>query len=140
MVDTLTPAERSELMARVRSKDTRPEILVRRLVHAMGYRYRLHVRRLPGSPDLVFPRLRKVLFVHGCFWHQHPNPECKIARLPKSRPEFWRPKLEGNRRRDKRQQEALLDLGWRFMVVWECETWDIPGLIEKIQMFLAEDE
>ncbi|BBL73238.1 very short patch repair endonuclease [Methylomagnum ishizawai] len=140
MVDTLTPAERSELMARVRSKDTRPEILVRRLVHAMGYRYRLHVRRLPGSPDLVFPRLRKVLFVHGCFWHQHPNLECKIARLPKSRPEFWRPKLEGNRRRDKRQQEALLDLGWRFMVVWECETWDIPGLIEKIQMFLAEDE
>ncbi|SMF93503.1 T/G mismatch-specific endonuclease [Methylomagnum ishizawai] len=140
MVDTLMPAERSELMARVRSKDTRPEILVRRLVHAMGYRYRLHVGRLPGSPDLVFPRLRKVLFVHGCFWHQHPNPRCKIARLPKSRPEFWHPKLEGNRRRDERQQEALLDLGWHFMVVWECETWDIPSLIEKIQMFLAEDE
>lgn len=140
MVDTLTPVERSGLMARVRSKDTRPEILVRSLIHAMGYRFRLHVRKLPGSPDLVFPRLRKVLFVHGCFWHRHPNPECKIARLPKSRQEFWRPKLEGNRRRDKRQQEALLDLGWRFMVVWECETRNIPELAEKIREFLEEDE
>ncbi len=127
-------------MARVRSKDTRPEMAVRRLVHGMGYRYRLHGRDLPGCPDLVFPRLRKVLFVHGCFWHRHPNPECKLARLPKSRLDFWLPKLEENRRRDREQQEALLDLGWRFLVVWECETPDIPNLVEKLRMFLAEDE
>lgn len=140
MADTLTAAERSELMGRVRSKDTQPELAVRRLLHRMGYRYRLHRKDLPGHPDLVFPGPRKVLFVHGCFWHQHPNPECKIARLPKSRQEFWRPKLEGNRRRDLRQQEALLDLGWRFLVVWECETWDLPGLAEKLSLFLTEDE
>ena len=140
MTDTYTPAQRSELMARVRSKDTRPERLVRRLAHRMGYRYRLHYRKLPGRPDLVFPRLKKALFVHGCFWHQHPNPECRLTRLPKSRLEYWRPKLENNRRRDQRQQDALLDLGWRFMVIWECETLDIPRLADKIQTFLTEDE
>lgn len=140
MVDTLTAAERSELMARVRSKNTRPELTVRRLVHRMGYRYRLHRKDLPGCPDLVFPSLRKVVFVHGCFWHQHPNPECTLARMPKSRPEFWRPKLEGNRQRDSRQQEQLLDLGWRFLVVWECETRDMPRLAAKLSLFLTEDE
>jgi DNA mismatch endonuclease (patch repair protein) len=140
MVDTLTPAERSELMSRVRSKDTRPEIVVRRLLHRMGYRYRLHERKLPGRPDLVFPRLRKAVFVHGCFWHQHPNPECRMTRLPKSRLDYWRAKLERNRRRDGQQQEALLDLGWRFLVVWECETYDLASLAAKIQTFLTEDE
>lgn len=140
MTDILTPAERSELMSRVRSKDTRPELLVRKLVHRMGYRFRLHARRLPGSPDLVFPRLRKVLFVHGCFWHQHPNPLCRIARMPKSRQDYWRAKLDRNRCRDSRQQQALLDLGWRFLVVWECETQDLASLAEKIQMFLTEED
>ena len=99
-MDTLSKAQRSERMSRVRGKDTKPELLVRRLVHGMGYRYRLHRRDLPGTPDLVFPGRRKVIFVHGCFWHRHPDPACKLARLPKSRTDFWLPKLEGNRARD----------------------------------------
>jgi DNA mismatch endonuclease (patch repair protein) len=140
MTDSLSAAQRSELMSRIRAKDTRPELAVRRLLHHMGFRFRLHVRNLPGCPDLVFPRLRKVVFVHGCFWHQHPNPECKMARMPKSREQFWRRKLEGNRRRDLMKQEALLDMDWRFLVVWECELRDIPNLVDKLRMFLAGDE
>ena len=136
MADTLTPAERSERMGRVRAKDTKPEMVVRRLIHRMGFRYRLHVRELPGCPDLVFPRFRKVLFVHGCFWHRHPESTCKLARLPKSRLDFWRPKLEGNRLRDIENQGALLALGWRFMVIWECEIGDVQALGNKIKMFL----
>lgn len=108
-------------MSRVRAKNTKPEMIVRRLVHGMGYRYRLHDRRVPGSPDLVFRGRGKVIFVHGCFWHRHPDPTCKLARMPKSRQEFWGPKLEGNRERDARTQEALEREGWRSMVVWECE-------------------
>lgn len=140
MVDTLTPAERSERMGRVRGKNTKPEMVVRRLVHGMGYRYRLHDRDLPGCPDLVFPRFRKALFVHGCFWHRHTAPACKLARLPKSRLDFWRPKLEGNRRRDEENQAALLIRGWRFMVIWECEIKAIHDLGSKIQSFLEGDE
>jgi DNA mismatch endonuclease (patch repair protein) len=139
MADTLTPAERSERMGRVRGKDTKPEMVVRRLVHGMGYRYRLHRRDLPGRPDLVFPRFRKVIFVHGCFWHRHPDPECKLARLPKSRLDFWLPKLEGNRRRDEANQAALLALGWHFLVIWECEIKDAQHLVVKIKNFLGED-
>lgn len=127
-------------MGRVRSKDTKPEMFVRRLAHGMGYRYRLHRRDLPGHPDLVFPQRRKAIFVHGCFWHRHPDPECKLARLPKSRLDFWLPKLEGNRRRDEANQAALLALGWRFMVIWECETKDAQYLEVKIKNFLDEDE
>lgn len=140
MTDSLSAAQRSELMSRIRAKDTRPELAVRRLLHRMGFRFRLHVRNLPGCPDLAFPRLRKVVFVHGCFWHQHPNPECRMARLPKSREQFWRRKLEGNRRRDLMKQEALLDMGWRFLVIWECELRDIPNLVDKLRMFLVGDE
>ncbi len=137
MVDTLTQTERSERMGRVRAKNTKPEMAVRRVVHRMGYRYRLHDRNLPGSPDLVFPRFRKALFVHGCFWHRHSDPACKLARLPKSRLDFWEPKLEGNRRRDEENQAALLVLGWRFMVVWECEIGD-KDLEIKLRSFLRE--
>jgi DNA mismatch endonuclease (patch repair protein) len=140
MADILTPAERSERMARVRAKNTKPEMMVRRLVHGMGYRYRLHRRDLPGCPDLVFPRLRKAVFVHGCFWHRHPDPECKLARLPKSRLDFWLPKLEGNRRRDEANQAALLALGWRFLVIWECEIKKTQYLVIKVKNFLDEDE
>jgi DNA mismatch endonuclease, patch repair protein len=106
-------------MSLVRSKDTAVELSVRRAVHSMGYRYRLHVRALPGQPDLVFPRRRLALFVHGCFWHRHPG--CPLARLPKSKLDFWEPKLEGNRTRDLRVQEELRELGWGHAVVWECE-------------------
>ncbi len=101
-MDTLTPGERSERMARVRGKDTGPEMRVRRLIHGMGYRYRLHRGGLPGRPDLVFASRRAVVFVHGCFWHQHPDPECRLARMPKSRQAIWWEKLRAKRERDER--------------------------------------
>jgi len=139
MADTLTTAERSARMSRVRGKDTKPEMLVRRLVHGMGYRYRLHDRGLPGTPDLVFRGRRKVIFVHGCFWHRHPSPECKLARMPKSRRDFWGPKLEGNRERDERNREALTQEGWRQMVVWECECGQLEQLKNKLSDFLGDE-
>jgi DNA mismatch endonuclease (patch repair protein) len=111
-------------MSLVRGKDTKPELRVRRFLHAAGLRYRLHDARLPGRPDLVFRSRRVVVFVHGCFWHRHPDPACKLARLPKSRLDFWRPKLEGNADRDRRKIAALEADGWRVIVVWECQTRD----------------
>lgn len=111
---------RSAQMALVRSRDTKPEMRVRKALHAAGLRYRLHDRRLPGAPDLVFPSRRIVVFVHGCFWHCHPG--CSAARMPKSRLEFWKPKLAGNVERDRRTQDELQALGWTVLVIWECET------------------
>ncbi len=115
---------RSKQMALVRHKDTKPELRVRRFLHAAGLRYRLHDKRLPGKPDLVFSSRRVVIFVHGCFWHQHPDPACKLARLPKSRLEFWGPKLFGNAERDRVIACALETAGWSVFTVWECETKD----------------
>lgn len=140
MADTLTIAERSERMRRVRGKDTKPELMVRRLVHRLGYRFRLHRKDLPGKPDLVFPGRRKVIFVHGCFWHRHPEPTCPLARLPKSRLEFWLPKLEANRERDVRNLRSLESLGWQALVIWECETKDGSKLIDRIRGFLDDHE
>ncbi len=136
-MDTLTPDQRSKRMALVRNKDTRPEMLVRRLVHGLGYRYRLHRADLPGKPDLVFPSRRKVLFVHGCFWHRHPG--CKNTRMPKSRLDFWRTKLETNRERDLKSQEELVAGGWGVLVVWECQVGEV-GLVDRIRRFLDGDE
>lgn len=135
-MDTLTAEARGERMSRVRGKDTKPELLVRRLTHGMGYRFRLHKRDLPGRPDLVFPSRRKVIFVHGCYWHRHPDPECKLARLPKSRLDFWLPKLEGNRQRDLRNIDELTRLGWGVLVLWECELRDVASLQLRIRAFL----
>ncbi|MCW5725075.1 MAG: DNA mismatch endonuclease Vsr [Maricaulaceae bacterium] len=135
-MDNLSPEERSERMARVRGRDTKPEMVVRRLVHAMGYRYRLHGRGLPGKPDLVFGPRQKVVFVHGCFWHRHPDPECAFARLPKSRLDFWLPKLEANRERDLKNQAKLLEMGWRVLVVWECQLKDRDSLRDALRGFL----
>ena len=126
-------------MRRITGKNSKPEMIVRSLVHGLGYRYRLHRRDLPGSPDLVFPSRRKVIFVHGCFWHRHPDPTCKLARLPKSRQDFWGPKLMGNRQRDIRQQEELEQLGWRFLVVWECQVRYGEQLENIITEFLGEN-
>lgn len=140
MTDTLTLDERSERMKRIRSINTKPEMMVRRLVHRMGYRYRLHRRDFPGCPDLVFPRFHKVIFVHGCFWHRHQDPLCKLARLPKSRLDFWLPKLEGNRLRDHKIQADLLSLGWRFLIIWECQVKNTPYLVSKIDNFLKGNE
>ncbi|WP_260292393.1 very short patch repair endonuclease [Sedimenticola hydrogenitrophicus] len=117
---------RSAQMARVRGRDTKPEMRVRKALHAAGLRYRLHDRRLPGTPDLVFPSRRVALFVHGCFWHRHPG--CAAARLPKTRLEFWEPKLTGNVERDGRNHAALEAAGWEVMVIWECETRDRAAL------------
>ena len=111
-------------------------MLIRSLVHRMGYRFRLHRKDLPGKPDLVFPSRRKAIFVHGCFWHWHPDPNCKHARMPKSRPEFWRPKLEGNRRRDRENRQNLSELGWEVLEIWECEIADLEKIGARIQAFL----
>lgn len=135
-LDTLTPAERSERMSLVRGKDTRPELLVRRLLHAMGYRYRLHGVDLPGKPDLLFPVRRKIILVHGCFWHRHPNTRCKLARLPKSGLAFWVPKLEANRARDLKHQRRLRAMGWRCLVVWECQLNEPERLSARLRQFL----
>jgi DNA mismatch endonuclease (patch repair protein) len=133
-VDNLSPAERSEIMARVRAKNSRPELVVRKIVFALGYRYRLHVRKLPGCPDLVFKNRRKVIFVHGCFWHRHAG--CALARMPKSRLGFWVPKLEGNRKRDERNKRALMKDGWKVLTIWECQLRDTGRLQAVVRRFL----
>jgi DNA mismatch endonuclease (patch repair protein) len=128
--------QRSRQMSKVRGKDTKPEMTVRKLVHRLGYRYRLHRRDLPGSPDLVFPGRRKVILVHGCFWHRHPDPACRLARMPKSRLEFWGPKLTANAERDIRVARALTDLGWDALTLWECEIKSNHDLEDRIIRFL----
>ena len=110
-------------MALIRARDTKPELKVRRAIHAAGLRYRLHAKDLPGRPDLVFRSRLIVIFVHGCFWHQHPDRSCKLARMPKSRLEFWRPKLVGNRQRDILTRGELEARGWSVLEVWECKRW-----------------
>lgn len=137
-MDTLSSDERSYVMSLVRAKDTKPEMVIRRLVHRLGYRYRLHVRDLPGSPDMVFPSRVSVVFVHGCFWHRH---NCTNGRrLPKSRVKWWREKLEGNRRRDQAQRRKLQRLGWRVLTIWECQTLSSKQdkLADRIVRFLEE--
>ena len=115
----------------------RPERIVRSIVHRMGYRFRLHRGGLPGTPDLVLPRYRAVIFVHGCFWHWHPDPRCPIAGLPKSNVGYWRPKLTRNRQRDRRNATALEAAGWGVLTVWECELRDLDGVMSRVYEFLA---
>lgn len=118
MTDFLTPAERSERMSRIRGKHTRPEVTLRKALHRLGMRYRLHSAGLPGKPDIVFPRYKAIVFVHGCFWHRHPG--CSIATTPKSNTDFWLDKFQKNIARDTKVAQALELLGWRVFVVWEC--------------------
>jgi DNA mismatch endonuclease (patch repair protein) len=133
-MDSLSPAERSERMRRVRGKDSKVELHVRRLVHKLGYRFRKHAPDLPGHPDMVFRRRQKAIFVHGCFWHRH---DCAMGnRLPKSRLDFWEPKLSANRRRDEQQLGELARLGWQVLVIWECETGDDAQLAGRVRAFL----
>lgn len=134
MTDTLTPSSRSALMSRIRGKDTKPELVVRSLLHRMGYRFRLHRRDLPGSPDIVLPRLGVVVFVHGCFWHRHPR--CKGATSPKSNTNFWQNKFAANVERDKRNRRDLRRLGWKVMVVWECDLKKPERLQPRLRKFL----
>ena len=138
MADKLTPERRTENMRRIKSKGMKPEMLVRSLVHALGYRYRLHRAGLPGKPDLVFPSRRKVVFVHGCFWHGHDDPACVDGqRQPKSNLGYWLPKLARNKARDADNAAALTALGWQVMTVWECETRKSAGLEQRIRVFLG---
>lgn len=125
---------RSEQMRLIRSKDTKPELAVRRALFALGYRYRLHSNKLPGKPDLSFPSRKKALFIHGCFWHRHSG--CKKTRTPKTRLDYWNPKFAANVERDARNQAQLRAEGWKFMVVWECELHDIERLTRRIVAFL----
>lgn len=136
-LDTLSPSERSERMSRIRNKDTNPEMRVRRLVHSLGYRYRLHRKDLPGRPDLVFSSRRKAIFVHGCFWHRHPGcPRCRFPKSPETA-DFWREKLLGNEKRDHINQAELLEIGWSVLVIWECETEDPQKLKALIRDFFG---
>jgi DNA mismatch endonuclease (patch repair protein) len=125
-------------MARIRKKDSRPELIVRRLLHAMGYRYRLHDSSLPGNPDIVLKRHRKVIFVHGYFWHRHDCPDGR--KLPKSKPDYWGPKLEGNRRRDQESIKSLRAVDWHVITIWECETRNETGLGQKLSGLLQIDD
>jgi DNA mismatch endonuclease, patch repair protein len=133
-MDTVAKTVRSEIMRRVRSVDTMPEMKVRRLVHAMGFRYRLHGRGLPGKPDLVFPSRQKVIFVHGCFWHRH---NCEAARLPTSNVEYWRGKQRRNAARDRRNLREIVKAGWKALVIWECELRNAERTRKNIRMFLT---
>ncbi len=136
MVDVHTPEQRSHNMAAIRSKNTKPEMAVRRLVHRMGYRFRLHRKDLPGNPDLAFIRQRKVMFVHGCYWHMH---RCRFGRVvPRTNAEFWRIKRESNRRRDKANLREIRRLGWDALVIWECQLKDMNALEKKIRCFLDD--
>jgi DNA mismatch endonuclease (patch repair protein) len=137
MPDVMTSEQRSGCMASIRSKNTRPELIVRSLVHRMGYRFRLHRRELPGKPDLVFVSSRSVIFVHGCFWHQHAG--CRFASKPATRAEFWSGKFEANVSRDGRVRRKLIEMGWRVLVIWECETRDLVELQKRIRQFLEAE-
>lgn len=135
-MDSLTAVERSALMRRIGSRDTGPELLVRRLAHRLGYRFRLYDARLPGHPDLVFPSRCKAIFVHGCFWHRHNR--CSLARPPKTRRDFWLLKLERNKTRDAANRRALTRMGWSSLVVWQCELSNPAKAMVKLIAFLED--
>ena len=137
MVDTLSRKARSERMARIKSHSTGPEKVVRSFVRDLGVKFRTHDTSLPGSPDLAVQQFKKAIFVHGCFWHRHGSGRCRLARLPKSRHEFWIPKLEQNRKRDLRKQKRLNGLGWSYIVVWECQLIHAERVRARIGKFLA---
>ena len=134
MSEKLNPEQRSRNMAAVKNKNTAPEIIVRKTLHRLGYRFRLHRRDLPGNPDIVLPKYRAVIFVHGCFWHGHPG--CSRASRPQTNAEFWNTKLDKNLRRDQEVQARLHALGWRVLVIWQCRTKDREQLEQQINHFL----
>lgn len=134
MADTRTPEQRRRIMQAVGTKDTGPEMMVRKLLHAHGYRFRLHRKDLPGKPDIVFPGRRKILMIHGCYWHGHT---CDKGKLPKSKLAYWAPKIDANRKRDTANEQALCDHGWEVLTVWQCETRDHNLLADRLIAFLG---
>ena len=134
-MDRISRERRSANMARIQAKDTAPEMVVRKIAHRLGFRFRLHRCELPGKPDLVFPSLKKIIFVHGCFWHRHAG--CQLAYAPKSNQEFWMEKFEKNVQRDETNAKLLAERGWDVLIVWECETKDTDALRSKIDVFLS---
>lgn len=137
MTDRISPEDRSRLMSRVKRSNTKPELVVRRLMHSRGWRYRLHVKGMPGTPDMVFPAWKAVLFVNGCFWHGHA---CRLGRPPSSRPEFWGPKIQANRERDLRKINQLVSESWRVMTVWQCSLNKPEVALSQIEGFLRSTE
>jgi len=133
LVDIISEAQRSWNMSRIKGKDTQPELLVRSLLHKLGYRFRIHRKDLPGKPDIILPRYKTVVFVHGCYWHRHKG--CKYAYTPKSRVSFWAEKFKGNVERDKKHQKQLKEMGWTVHVIWECE---VEKDIEKVRARLQQ--
>jgi DNA mismatch endonuclease Vsr len=136
LADTLTSEQRSARMALIKSKDTKPELTVRRILHGLGYRFRLHARDLPGRPDIYFGKRKKAIFVHGCFWHNHEG--CDIGHLPKSRSMYWEAKFASNRERDERNKKALNKAGWKVTTIWECELGNQERLARKLERFLGK--
>jgi DNA mismatch endonuclease (patch repair protein) len=134
MADVLTPEQRKKNMSAIRGRDTKPEMAVRSLVHRLGYRFRLHDKKLPGRPDMVFAGRRKVIFIHGCYWHMHECPYGQV--VPKTNTEFWQTKRQGNVKRDQRNLETLSMKGWQVMIVWECQTKDLDALTRRVRDFL----
>lgn len=134
MPDNLTKEQRKNVMSSVKQRHTKPEIAIRKLLHRYGFRFRLHNKKLPGTPDIVLPKYKAVIFVHGCFWHQHEG--CRKARRPTSNVEFWNEKLDRNAERDTRKESELKNLGWKVLIIWDCEIKDGDSLIEKIKHFL----
>jgi len=134
-MDNLSKRQRSEVMARIKGKDTQPELIVRKIVFSMGRRYRLHARDLPGAPDMVLPRDHKLIFVHGCFWHPHGR--CRRGHVPASRPEYWGPKLERNRKRDALNRQRLRRAGWTLLTIRECQLSNVPRVKQMLSAFLG---
>lgn len=143
MVDVVDPATRSRMMSGIRNKNTKPELALRKHLHVLGLRYRLHSKVLPGHPDLVFPKWRAVIFVHGCFWHWHG---CRLSKLPESRREFWEAKLSGNRERDAKNLSVLMEAGWRCAIVWECAlrgkagSENLPALANRLASWICNSK
>ncbi len=139
MVDIVPPETRSKMMSGIRGQNTKPELIIRKELHRMGFRFRLHDKKLPGKPDIVLPRYRSVIMIHGCFWHRH---ECSLFKWPSSRKIFWRKKLEGNHLKDEQNETELIKLGWRILVVWECSLkgsnrMDLGCLMDKIKEWIV---
>ena len=135
MVDRLTPAERSAHMARIKRANTKPELVVRRLLHRLGYRFRTQFKNAPGRPDIAFPGRRKAIYIHGCFWHAHEG--CSVSRVPKTHTDFWRAKFDRNRERDRRLEKAARDAGWDCLTIWECEVGDETKLANQLRKCLG---